>query len=348
MLVILLLYVLFFITLACSFLYDDSNQRKAIPCLFITVSLFLISVFRPIGIDCDSESYFDMYNGDQLILAEYSFVLISDFAYYVFNDYRVMFAIYAILGILFKLYTINRITPLLFLSILIYLSNFYILHDFTQIRAGASASMFLFALKYMLDSRRIPALVCMLFAVFFHYSSLAYLPLLVLTNNSLSKFWRWLLVAVVPVAYLIYFLGINIITAIPIPFIGAKLELYQQLQETGETKIDYVNVFSMVLLVKIAIYYLLLWKYEVIEEKAPFIPLLLKIYAMSIVSLIVLTPLPVLSFRVSDLYGIVEILLIPLIYYGVKPKWASRLIVAFIAFVIMSVNIFGNELIRFS
>lgn len=348
MLVILLLYVLFFITLACSFLYDDSNQRKAIPCLFITVSLFLISVFRPIGIDCDSETYFEMYNGDRIILAEYSFVLISDFAYYVFNDYRVMFSIYAILGILFKLYTINRITPLFFLSILIYLSNFYILHDFTQIRAGASSALFLFALKCILDNRRIPALVCILCAVFFHYSSLAYLPLLVFTNTSLSKFWRWLLVLAVPVSYLIYFAGINLITAIPIPFIGAKLELYQQLQEAGDTKIDHVNVFNMVFLVKIAIYYVLLWKYEVIEEKIPFIPLLLKIYAMSIVSLIVLTPLPVLSFRVSELYGVVEVLLIPLMYYAVKPQWASRLIVAFIAFVIMSINIFYNDLIRFS
>ena len=72
--------------------------------------------------------------------------------------------------------------------------------------------------------------------------------------------------------------------------------------------------------------YILLWKYDVIKEKTSIISLLLKIYALSIVSLIVLTPLPVLSFRVSELYGVVEIILIPL----------------------MSINIFYNELIRFS
>ena len=348
MLILLLLFFLFCTTLAFSFLYDDTNQKNGVPYALIVITLFLISVFRPIGIDCDSENYVSMYNGDMLVLAEYSFNLIADFAYYVFHDYRVMFAIYAIIGILLKLFTINKITPLIYLTILIYLSNFYILHDFTQIRAGASSALFFVALKYLLDNRRIPALIFISIAVFLHYSSLAYLPLLILTNSSLSKGMRWVLAAAVPISYLIYFSGINLITAIPIPFIGAKLELYQQLQEAGDTKIDHVNVFNMVFLVKILIYYILLWKYDVIKEKTSIISLLLKIYALSIVSLIVLTPLPVLSFRVSELYGVVEIILIPLLYYAIKPRWASRLIVAFIAFVIMSINIFYNELIRFS
>lgn len=346
MLVIFLLYFLFFLVFAFSFWCDENRQGGKWPYLSAFIILFLISAFRPVGIDCDSETYVGMYDGVRLVLAEYSFVLISDFAYYVFHDYRIIFVVYAFLGVFIKYFALKRLTPLYFMSLLMYMSNFYILHDFTQIRAGVASALFLFALKYMSDGKRLSALLYMLMAVFFHYSSLAYLPLIVLSNRSLSKFYRWLLAVSVPLAYVIYFMGINLITAIPIPFVGDKLELYQQLQDAGDMAVEHVNVFNLVFIVKIMIYYVLLWKYSVIREKTPIISILLKIYALSIVSFVVLTPLPVLSFRVSELYGIVEIILFPLLYYAVKPEWASRSIVAFIALVLMSINIFYNDLIR--
>lgn len=347
MFILVLLFLLFFVAVMSSFLYDDSDQAGWKTYFSMALVLVLMATFRPVGLDFDSENYVDMYNGDSLILAENSFVLISDFAYYACHSYRVMFFIYALLGISVKFLAIKRLTPLFFMSILVYLSYYYILHDLTQIRAGVASAFFLFSLTYLHDKRRGMALLMMLVSVFFHYSSLAYLPLLVFSSSALSKLERWILVLIVPAAYLIYFSGINLIMSIPIPFVGEKLELYQNLQSEGAMEIDNVNVFNMVLLVKIALYYVLLWKYEIIKEYVPIVSLLLRIYVLSIASLIVLSPLPVFAFRVSELYGVVEIVLFPLLYYVLKPEWISRLVVTMFALMMISINLFYNGLIRF-
>lgn len=348
MLTLFLLFIIFFLVLVFSFLYEGNNQGGIWSYIGVALSLVLLAAFRPIGIDCDSETYLQMYNGERLILTENSFILISDFAYYVCHSFRVMFFIYALLGVSIKLYAIRKLTPLFFLSILMYLSYYYILHDFTQIRAGVASAFFLLALYYMSEKKRIIAFLLVLIAVFFHSSSLAYLPLLVLSTSSLSKWQRWTLALAVPLSYLIYFLGIDLIMSIPIPFVGDKLELYQNLQAEGASDIESVNVFNLVFIVKIVIYYILLWKYDIIEENAPIVSLLMKVYVFSIISFIILFSLPVLAFRVSELYGVVEILLFPLLYFAVKPDWISRLIVFFIALVMLCINVFYNDLIRVS
>lgn len=346
MFTLILLFLLFFATALFSFLYEEKSQSGWNAYFFVAAVLIFMAAFRPIGIDFDSETYVNMYNGDVLVLAEYSFVKIADFAYYVCHTHRVMFFIYALLGILVKFVAIRKLVPLYFLSILMYLSYYYVLHDFTQIRAGVASAFFLLALVQIHNQKRGLAFLIMLISVFFHYSSLAYLPLLIFSSAPSPKWERWMLVLVVPIAYLIFFSGINLIMSIPIPFVGEKLEMYQHLQTEGAIEIDNVNVFNLVFLVKIALYYVLLWKYETIKEHVPIVSLFIRVYALSIVSLIVFSPLPVFAFRVSELYGIVEIVLFPLLYYALKPKWASRLIVISIAFVMICITVFYNGLIR--
>ena len=71
----------------------------------------------------------------------------------------------------------------------------------------------------------------------------------------------------------------------------------------------------------------------------------MKVYCLSICALPLFAVMPVVSFRISELYGIVEVVLLPFIVYIVKPKQLGRGIVALIGFVILFITIFYNNLI---
>ena len=55
--------------------------------------------------------------------------------------------------------------------------------------------------------------------------------------------------------------------------------------------------------------------------------------------------LPVFAFRLSELLGVVEVILFPLLYYTIKPDYASKAIVGVIALVFLFIGVFYNQVI---
>jgi len=107
-----------------------------------------------------------------------------------------------------------------------------------------------------------------------------------------------------------------------------------------------VNVWGIVYLAKIAIYYVLLWKEKIIAEKVRGIHLLLKIFAFSLFLYPALAFIPVLAFRTSELFGEVEILLIPCLFYCVRPRPVGKLIVICYAAALLGINLFYNKFLE--
>ena len=54
--------------------------------------------------------------------------------------------------------------------------------------------------------------------------------------------------------------------------------------------------------------------YDIIKEHNPYFPIMIKMMGLSIFSFVTLSALPVLAFRISEIYGIVEIILFTNIY----------------------------------
>ena len=131
--------------------------------------------------------------------------------------------IYAALGIGLKFYALRKLTPLYFLTMVIYMGNYYVLHDFIQIRAGVSSAMLLIAIKPLTEGNRKKAFLCFLIAAVFHYSSLAFLPILFFRND-ISKLWKYILIGIAPVGVVLFLLHLDFFSAIPIPYIKDKIE----------------------------------------------------------------------------------------------------------------------------
>lgn len=343
--------ILFFITLMLqSFFgdYSDSGMevrqhlRRNIVSL-MTFLLIIFAGFRDSKHFMDYENYleyFDGYNEN----VETSFILISNFVKYFFDDTIALFVIYAIFGVSLKVLAFKIINKdYIYMMIAIYVANFYILHELTQIRVGVASAFLLLAIKPIYDKKLWLFVILVFFAVFFHYSAMIIVVLYLLKGDTISKY-KWLLL--IPLAYILYFLKLNIsqiIQYIPVDSIQVLYETYVDSLDFWDY--DKVNVFNMLILLRCVIAILFLYFVDILSQYNKYFILLLKIYVIGIFSFISLTEIPVLSFRISELFFIVEIPLIPMFIYLFKERRISYAIPVFLGFLFLYFNLVFLELI---
>lgn len=154
----------------------------------IFIILFLFVGLRPVAIDQDSEGYKGYYDsiGTIWLLAEPTFGIISNVVRILFNDFRGVLIIYAFLGVFLKFKVIPRLTSLVWPTILIYFSTYFLLHDFTQIRAAIASGIFLLAIPLLKNKQRVRYLLVIVVAALFHYSALILLLLVFVTKDRKS------------------------------------------------------------------------------------------------------------------------------------------------------------------
>ncbi len=346
MFVAILLFLLL-LTAAFSFLVDERPMVRWVVFTTLVVVLTLMAGLRPIGIDKDSWQYYAYYLGKFDDMVEYSFILISDIVRVVFGDVRGVFFIYALIAIPLKCYVFTKLSNEIFLLLGVYMSNFLILHDMTQIRVGAAMAFIFLGFYYLTQGRRWPCFFLILIATAFHVSAVLMLAILIFRNVELRS-WHRIVLALIPfLALTSVFFDVNVSTLIPIEFIQSKLEVYEDLKEKGLVEAEKINIFNAAIMLKIAVYYFLLWKYDVVKQYCPYLTLLLKIFALSYVCLGVFNFLAVLACRINELFGFVEILMVPLIIHAISPKYVARVLLLIYMVGIFLLNVMYAELLKF-
>lgn len=348
---VVLLFIIFFIVAALSYVEDYLGSKRTIIYVIISVILILVSGLRPLGIDNDStnyEYYFRNYDAKEVVLlVEFSFRWLSSFFNIFTDDVRPILLLYAIIGISLKMYAIKSYSNMWFLCIAIYMGYFYIVHDMTQIRIALASGIFLLAIRPLAEHKRWTYILMICAATFFHYSSVLYLGIVFMGNSVMSKKARLIWFGLIPLGYLIHFAGANFLDMVNLPIIGEKFDLYREMSARGIFG-DEINVFNMVFLVEIAIYTILLWKYDIVSQYNQYLSIMLKIMGISLFCFLVFSELPVLSFRSHEMFGIVEIILFTNIYYIIRPRWISRAFVIMIGFSLLCLTIFYNNFLKLS
>lgn len=336
------------VIVAILILLEDHIWTYRIPIyLILCLILVLVAGFKDMDSVNDSYNYEYIFeNYDDPLLAkgvEFSYLWISRILYHCFQDVHSIFLLYAFLGVSLKFIAFRKLSPIIFLPILFYISNYYLLHDLTQIRAAVASGFFILSIYYFDRDKKI-ALLLILCALFFHYSSAALLPLLFLNNKDIKGIYKYFWAFLIPAGYMLYFLHISLFTFIPIPYIANKIEVYQNLAERGIAGSD-INVFNMVFLVRILCFYYNLYFLDTIKQFNHRTPILLKIDALSLFSFPALATIPALSFRISELLGIVEILLMTNILYTIKQRSIANAVVIGTAFTLLAINVFYIHLL---
>lgn len=313
--------------------------------LYFGFALVLISIagFRGEGVDRDYLNYVYLFENFSNSLIEPLFYIISFIIHkFLFSDPLYLFVIFAFIGVSTKFWAIKQLSDLWFLTLVIYIGEFFILHDLTQIRVGIASGFLLLCIKPIYERNWKLFLLFSTIAILSHYSAILILPLWFINANKPRKIY---LLIFIPISYVIYFAGTNIIGNIPIPYIKEKLALYQMLQKAGVDGFDKINVFNLIHLFRIALYYLFIFKLELLIEKNKYAIILVKLFVISLCSFPLFAFMPVVGFRISELFGIVDIILIPFIIYIFKPIWLSKIIVILIGLLFILTTLFYNNIL---
>ena len=343
-----LLFVILLAIAVLAFFEDEEIQKRGWLLFALAAVLTLFVAFRPAGIDNDYDAYLGYYKhptGVAALLTEPTFKMISGFARF-FEAPLLMFVIYAFLAVPLKVYAIKRLSPYWYLSILLWFTHLFVIQEMTQIRVAVATGIFLFSLPFLADGQKRKFSLCLVCAILFHYSALALLPLLLLGNKELTRPYRWVLVVVPVLMYAFPFIGMDMLKLIPIPFIQQKLQMYEELMVyEGGVWAD-INIYNAMALVRLFAYYMLIWKYDYLKEKYPYMPILLKVFCYSICVYVGLSFLPPIAMRVEEFIAIIDCIMFPMLAVIVRPHWLGRLLVVLYAICILLANIFLYRLLK--
>lgn len=343
--------ILFVILALLSFLafFEDERIRNRTWLLVVVGAILTIYVaFRPAGIDKDYNAYLGYFKNPTGIVAsltEPTFKLINGFAR-MCEAPLLLFVIYALLAAPLKIYSILRLSPYWYLSILMWFVHLFIIQEMTQIRVAVTTAIFLFSIPYLAEGRKGKFALCLVFAILFHYSALALLPLLLIGNKPLPRMFRIVLFVLPIVMYTTPLASIELLKLVPIPLLQQKLQMYEDLMKYEGGVWSEINIFNIMALMRLFAYYMLLWKYDYLSEKYPYMSVFLKIFCYSICLYVGLSFLPPVAMRIEELVSIIDCILFPLLAALIKPHWLGRLLVMIYAIGILIANVYLYKLLK--
>ena len=298
-----LLFTLF--SLLFLFTSENSIRRSKKVCvilLFTWVGLSLIAAFRPDMADKENYELFFQYPiyGKRF---EIGFRYLTELIKRLGAGLTFFFFFFAAISIALKLWAIRKMTTLLWGSLAIYVSNFFILHDMIQMRCAVASGLLLHAVYFVWKRNLLAFLIVTSVAVLFHYSAVIIFPLWCLNTTKSQKFFY---IGLIVIAYM---LGgilslVNYIQYIPIKGIN---ELWSSYRSTigGD-----INIYNGVTLLRVLLCLFLLISSERIYVRNKLVFLLTKIYSIAIAAFVLFANLPVVAWRVSELFMIIEIILL--------------------------------------
>jgi len=309
-----MVFILLFI-IACGILsFTKQKPQYHVYFIFLGILLAIHSGIR--SSDPDHETYVYLYFNLKNAEVEPTFKFIV-FLSKIFceNEPIIMFIIYAFLGVFLKMRAIAVLSNFIFLSLAVYVSEYYILQEMTQIRAGVAGGFFLLSIKPLYDKKWFQFIGCCIFAFLFHYSAIIMLALPLLNTRKINRLWWGI---AIPSAYVVLpVIRLALGFLLDISLGSAKIDAYLfAISQTTETAI---NIFSPIQLIRIIIAIAVLFYCDKCFKHNKFSYLLIKCYIIGIISLVMFSSVDVIAFRISEMFLLSEIILIPLICYIIKP-----------------------------
>ncbi len=324
----ILILSIFAIVTGLSFLEDHMSAWQKFILLFsICIALICIATFKPMT-TADAagyEKYF--YFHDNIIIetmTEPTYIYLSRLYISLGFGVIAMFFTYALIAIPIKLTLFWKLTPFVFTAMIVYIGIYYPMQDVVQIRSGAAVAFLLWSMIPLQEGRYLWATVLFLTATLFHYSSLAFLPILFVGNMEIGKYWKWILGVSIPICILLYLAGFGAVNLIPGEAIEGKLEHYKEVSETGAAQ-EYVPYKQITFLAEIVMLYVFIFFYETIHRHCRYAPILIKVLALEMGYLILFADIEVLGKRLHDLFGAFDALTFTCLLYIIRPRYVARI-----------------------
>lgn len=351
----MLIYLIIFILLVIlSVEFELNTFRKKYWLWGIAILLALFAGFRGVEVSKDYYTYqrmFDFYNelrSEGLLLANFepgfSLIIILFKSFFEVNYGLAIMLFFAIASVFLKVYSFNKIAFNPFLLILFYYSTYYFLHEMTQIRVGLAVSVFFMGLPLYLNGKKLYFFLCILLATAFHYSAILFLLIYLLDSKYLTRtvLGFMLLASVVLGFYKLPLLGL--LGDIAIADLSPKLSHYTEVVEAGvASSINVFNSANLLTMVVCLFYIVFISEKQLINDRL--LNLSLKFTVFSVFILSFLSGVPTLSYRVSELFGVMSILVFTSLHRYFPFGKLNILVTITVASLLFYITVFHGDLI---
>jgi hypothetical protein len=327
------LILLFIICLSLNFLEERlSHREKLIIYYVLGAIMILIAGLREVGSTPDSASYEEMFyakEGDLMVLLrEPSFSMIVDFLRSYNLGINSLFFVYALLSIPVHLAAFWKLSKLPLLTLTIYISYYYMMHDLVQIRCAVASGLFLWAIYFYVERKPVLTLLFILIGIFFHFSAAAGLIIFFL-GNGFPRWQRYLLYAIVPVGLVVYVTHIDIFSLVPDELGGLKLMKYRTMREKGiEDELAGWKLGSNLLIwMNIVLYYACIYYHDYLVKHFKYTSVAIKLQGVGFIFLFFVNALSmVVGNRMCDYFSIASVLLWTASVYAFTPIIIGKII----------------------
>lgn len=335
----ILVFTFILISILSLFPYELSEKFKkgeSVIFYFLCLLLFIIAGFRTKGIDRDYFSYVYWFEKSRDNV-ELSFNIISETIKKIGGDSYYLFIFYALMGITTKFFAIKKMSAFPLLSILVYIGYLYPLQELTQIRAGVASGFILLSIYQKNNKKILYSILFMACAIFFHYSSFVVIPILFLNPKKFNKLFYFLAI-ILSYGGSIYLSAIleSVMNYLP-AIIKWKIMAY------GGEKGTELNVFNAWQLIRVGVACFMILNIDRLSKFNDSYIFLLKIYIIGICSFALFSFNPVFAVRISDLYFVVDLILLPALCHLFPVKSLPKLVVIIISalFLFLQVSYIG-------
>lgn len=308
----------------------------------IFIILVPIVGLRLLGPDADYNNYLNLLtlqNSLELLTKEFGFRLLLGLNSWIFNtNVDTFFLLFAILGISIKFYAFTKTSPIPLLSLVLYFLSYFLLHDYTQIRAGVASGIFLLSIQDLSEGSKKRYIQKVILACLFHWTALIMIPIYFFVRRFSFSFF-----ALLPyIGILIFFSRINFEQYILLAIADYPAVTIYYASHSGHNSI--VNIFNVINMGFLGIFFgISALIYYMHDEFTALEIDLFKVFSTSIFAFYFFAILnkPVVAFRIFEFLNISLLLLIPYVVLKFK-QWYLASIVFLIFFLLYFYHLLVN------
>lgn len=327
------LLLLFGICMSLSFIEEQlQNRDKMLLYGVFGIAMIFIAGMREVGVVPDADAYEELYYSDTdsvaMMLYEPSFNFIIDLLQSFSLGINALFFTYAIISIPVHLTLFWKISRLPLLTLTIYISYYFMMHEMVQIRAGVAAGFFLWAIYLYVEKKKFLTLIFILLATLFHYSAAAGLVIFFFSNR-LPNWQRIALYALVPIGLIAYFSHFEAASLIPDELGGTRLMNYRELEEKGNSDLQegWKLERNLLIWMNFLVYYACIYFHDYIVKHFKYVTIAIKVQAIGFCFLFFVYGISkVVGNRMNDFFSVASILLWTASFYIFCPNLLSKLL----------------------
>lgn len=349
-------YIIFFLLLFLAIVRDLFFLNERICLVFCFCILVIFAGLRDIDVSKDGENYVTGFQTmgapleyfskfDDWFFFEPAYYLFPSLLRLAFPTYYVflVFLLFAIIGVHINLKGIFKLSLFPILSVVVYYSHNYLLHEMTQIRVGVACGLLLLSTYYHFHKKHIAFIFSILIALLFHYVALLTALIFFLKSTTFSRKWA-LLILIIAMMIAVVRSDLLITPLLQLNFVFI-LKLVKTLQGMDEER-NAINIFNVAFLMNLAVLIWIIIKAHTIQQKNKYAYLAIKVHLLSVVLYFLFSAISMVAFRLYEFFGIISIVTVPFIVHTLRIKIFSYCLVFFYAIGIMAINLHVSDLLR--